>query len=86
MERGFCLRDVRRTCPPVAIHAAIATLVAAGVLVPLTASRRNQSWEAAGLLDLLASLETGEAPPADMEYRSTPNSPPESVGIPMPLG
>lgn len=32
-------------------------LVEAGVLVPLSESKRNQSWEANGLLDLLASLE-----------------------------
>jgi hypothetical protein len=30
--------------------------------MPLSESKRNQAWEAAGLLDLLASLEAGEAP------------------------
>jgi hypothetical protein len=31
------------------------------VLVPTSAGRRNQSWEAAGLLDLIADLEVGGA-------------------------
>jgi Fic family protein len=44
------------------IHQAIGQLVDAGVLTPLSDSKRNQAWEAAGLLDLLASLEAGEAP------------------------
>lgn len=34
-------------------------LVRAGVLVSLSAGRRNQSWEAAGLLELIAELEDG---------------------------
>lgn len=42
---------------------AIAQLVQARVLVPLTESRRNRSWEADGLLDLLADLEQGQPPP-----------------------
>jgi len=33
-----------------------------GVLARLSASRRNQSWEAVGLLDLLAGLEAGQLP------------------------
>jgi Fic family protein len=45
-----------------AIHHAIAALEEAGVLEPLSQSRRNRSWEAAGLLDLLESLERGELP------------------------
>lgn len=45
-----------------AIHHAIAELEAAGVLLPLSQSKRNRSWEAAGLLDLLADLEVGELP------------------------
>lgn len=45
-----------------AIHQAIGELVDAGVLVPLTSSRRNQAWEATGLLELLAGLEAGRAP------------------------
>lgn len=36
---------------------AVDQLVETGVLVPLSVSRRNRAWEAAGLLDLLAGLE-----------------------------
>jgi len=43
------------------IYKALEQLEAAGVLVPLSASRRNRSWEAVGLLDLLAGLESGQA-------------------------
>ncbi len=43
------------------IYEALEQLEAAGVLVPLSASRRNRSWEAVGLLDLLAGLESGQA-------------------------
>lgn len=45
------------------IYQALRELEAAGVLVPLSASRRNQSWEAAGLFGLLAGLEAGQLPP-----------------------
>jgi len=38
---------------------AIAHLVDAGILVPLSESKRNRAWEADGLLDLLAGLEGG---------------------------
>lgn len=38
---------------------AIDQLVEAGILVPLSASKRNRAWEADGLLDLLAGLESG---------------------------
>lgn len=38
---------------------AIAHLEDAGVLIPLSASKRNRTWEASGLLDLLADLEAG---------------------------
>ncbi|QGG94345.1 Fic family protein [Actinomarinicola tropica] len=38
---------------------ALAQLEDAGVLVPLSAARRNRAWEADGLLDLLAELEAG---------------------------
>jgi Fic family protein len=41
------------------IHDALAQLVEAGVLIPLSASRRNQGWEAVGMLDLLEELEAG---------------------------
>jgi Fic family protein len=47
----------RRTRPAVAN--AIDQLAEAGVLVPLSETRRNRSWEAAGLLDLLEGLESG---------------------------
>jgi hypothetical protein len=42
------------------VYAALEQLEAAGVLVPLSASRRSRSWEAVGLLDLLAGLESGQ--------------------------
>ncbi len=42
-----------------AVNAAIGQLVDAGVLIPLSAGARNRSWEAAGLLDLLASFDAG---------------------------
>jgi Fic family protein len=45
-----------------AVHRAIGELEEAGVLLPLSESKRNRSWEAVGLLDLLASLEAGELP------------------------
>lgn len=45
-----------------AIYQAIEQLQAAGVLEPLSESQRNRSWEAAGLLDLLAGLEASELP------------------------
>jgi Fic family protein len=46
-----------RTKP--AITNAVDQLVGAGVLVPLGESRRNRAWEADGLLDLIAGLESG---------------------------
>ena len=47
------------------IYPALEQLEAAGVLVSLTpGGRRNQAWEAAGLLDLVAGLTAGERPPA----------------------
>ncbi len=48
-----------------AIHTAIADLVEAGVLIPLSQSKRNRTWEADGLLDLMTRLENGQLPPAD---------------------
>jgi Fic family protein len=45
-----------------AIHQAISGLEEAGVLEPLSESRRNRSWEATGLLELLAALERGDLP------------------------
>jgi hypothetical protein len=44
------------------IYEGIATLEAAGILIPLSTSLRNQSWEAIGLLSLLAGLEAGKLP------------------------
>jgi Fic family protein len=44
------------------VYEALRQLEAAGVLVPLSASRRNRSWEADGLLDLLERLEAGQLP------------------------
>lgn len=44
------------------VYEALEQLQTAGVLTPLSASRRNRSWEAAGLLDLLAGLDAGELP------------------------
>ncbi len=43
-----------------AIHQALSELEASGVLLPLSASKRNRAWEASGLLDLLARLEAAE--------------------------
>lgn len=42
------------------IYEGIAQLVQSGVLVPLSQSKKNQSWEAVGLLDLLEALEAGD--------------------------
>jgi Fic family protein len=42
-----------------AIHQALVQLADCGVLVPLSESKRNRSWEAVGLLDLLEGLEAG---------------------------
>ncbi|MGI8751534.1 MAG: Fic family protein [Acidimicrobiales bacterium] len=40
-----------------AVNAAIAQLVDAGVLIPLSSNARNRVWEAAGLLDLLTAID-----------------------------
>ncbi len=50
----------RRSKPQ--IYEALEQLQAAGVLVPLTQARRNRSWEAEGLLDLLERLDAGDLP------------------------
>lgn len=44
------------------IYQGLAQLESAGVLVPLSSGKRNQSWEAVGLLELLSGLEAGEPP------------------------
>lgn len=41
------------------IHQAVGELEDAGVLQPLSKAKRNRSWEAAGLLDLLERMEAG---------------------------
>lgn len=45
-----------------AVYRAFEQLETAGVLIPLSESRRNQAWEVAGLLDLIGGLESGELP------------------------
>jgi hypothetical protein len=45
-----------------AVYDGIEQLVAANVLNPLSASKRNRSWEASGLLALIERLEAGELP------------------------
>lgn len=45
-----------------AVYQALSQLEEAGILIPLSTSRRNRSWEAVGLLDLLAGLEAAESP------------------------
>jgi len=47
---------------PPSVNNAMAALETSGVLVPLYKGKRNRSWEAAGLLDLLSLLENGEMP------------------------
>lgn len=49
------------------VYQALASLEAAGVLIPLSTKRRNRSWEADGLLSLLEGLEAGEPPIAGTE-------------------
>ena len=44
------------------VYQAIESLEQAGVLIPLSKKRRNQSWEASGLLPILERLEAGELP------------------------
>jgi Fic family protein len=46
------------------VYEAIEQLVGAGVLIPLSGNRRNRWWEADGLLDLIARLESGHLPAA----------------------
>jgi Fic family protein len=45
-----------------AVNGAIAALVTAEVLRPLSESQRNRAWEASELLDLIVDLEEGVAP------------------------
>jgi Fic family protein len=46
-----------------AIHQAIKQLSECGVLEPISESKRNRSWEATGLLELLEELEAGKPVP-----------------------
>jgi Fic family protein len=55
-----------------AIHQAISELEEAGVLEPLSDARRNRSWEAVGLLDLLTALERGDHPESDRPSLADP--------------
>ncbi len=43
------------------IYDAIRQLVEAGVLEPVTSSKRNQSWEAVGLLEIVEGMEEGRS-------------------------
>ena len=45
-----------------AVHTAVEQLVECGVLQPVSTSKRNRSWEAVGLLDLLEGLEMDQLP------------------------
>jgi hypothetical protein len=42
------------------VYEAIQQLTETGVLIPLSSGQRNRWWEAAGLLDLITQLESGE--------------------------
>ena len=44
------------------IYQALAQLESAGVLKPLSTARRNQTWEADGLLELIERFDEGESP------------------------
>lgn len=52
-----------------AVHAAVRQLVDAGVLLPLSTSKRNRLWEAAGLLDLVERLEVGRSPSGSTPFK-----------------
>jgi Fic family protein len=79
---------VNRTKP--AVNGAINQLVEAGVLIPLSANRRNRAWEAAGLLELIARLESGEYPDEEekpgpiADPRARPASGGEQTAAPLP--
>lgn len=61
---------VNRTKP--AVNGGINQLVNAGILRPLSENKRNRAWEATGLLDLLARLESGEYPEEDEKGEGEP--------------
>jgi Fic family protein len=50
-----------------AVYQALEQLERAGVLVPVSASRRNRAWEARGLLDLVERMERGGESPSGSE-------------------
>jgi Fic family protein len=50
------------------VYEALVQLQSASVLIPLSESQRNRSWEAAGLLDLLEGLESGQLPVATASH------------------
>jgi len=60
MSAADAIADTGRA--PSAVHAAVRQLVDAGVLTPLSRSKRNRLWEAAGLLELVEGLEAGQPP------------------------
>jgi len=45
-----------------AVYQALGQLQAAGILIPLSQSKRNRSWEAVGLLELISRFEAGQPP------------------------
>ncbi len=45
-----------------AVHGAVAQLEGAGVLIPVSTSKRNRLWEASGLLDLVEGMDAGRPP------------------------
>jgi len=53
------LEGVGRRRSRAAVQLGIAQLEKAGVLEPVSSSKRNRAWEADGLLDLIAGLEAG---------------------------
>jgi Fic family protein len=55
-----------------AVYQALDQLEQAGVLLPVSESRRNRIWEAEGLLALLEGLEAGAQPPAPMQVTDRP--------------
>ncbi|MCY3679400.1 MAG: Fic family protein [Gemmatimonadetes bacterium] len=68
MSAADAIADTGRA--PSAVHAAVQQLVDAGVLIPLSKSKRNRLWEAAGLLELVEGLEAGR-PPSQADIVST---------------
>ncbi|MYB07011.1 MAG: Fic family protein [Gemmatimonadetes bacterium] len=68
MSAADAIADTGRA--PSAVHAAVRQLVNAGVLIPLSRSKRNRLWEATGLLELVERLEAGR-PPSQADIAST---------------